>query len=220
MRTLEFPVAADPPVSICAGWIYAFGLYRPRWKIARHLNSDWSQAVLMAKRKSEDVIETFGRIIARHFETVLLEDEEYVITHVPAEEDHQLYLFLDCGRCATEALAEAIYSHLKHRDVLLASLLIQIKAKSRKQHQCTTDAERAENVKDIYAVTQSGLMTGKCVILVDDVLTSGATMRECADALKASGAKSVMGIALARTERARAPLFAFSDGEWTGGDAA
>lgn len=53
MRTLEFPVAADPPVSICAGWIYAFGLYRPRWKIARHLNSDWSQAVLMAKRKSE-----------------------------------------------------------------------------------------------------------------------------------------------------------------------
>jgi len=220
MRTLEFPVAADPPVSICAGWIYAFGLYQPRWKIARHLNSDWSQAVLMAKRKSEDVIETFGRIIARHFETVLLEDEEYVITHVPAEEDHQLYLFLDCGRCATEALAEAIYSHLKHRDVLLASLLVQIKAKSQKQHQCTTDAERAENVKDIYAVTQSGLMAGKCVILVDDVLTSGATMRECADVLKASGAKSVMGIALARTERAKAPLFAFSDGGWPGGDAA
>ena len=120
----------------------------------------------------------------------------------------------------TEALAEAIYSHLKHRDVLLASLLVQIKAKSRKQHQCTTDAERAENVKDIYAVTQSGLMTGKCVILVDDVLTSGATMRECADVLKASGAKSVMGIALARTERAKAPLFAFSDGGWPGGDAA
>ncbi len=220
MRTLAFPVANDPPASVCAGWIYAFGLYQPRWKIARHLNSDWSQAVLMAKRKSEGIIEGFGRIIARHLETILLDDNEYVITHVPAEEDHELYLFLDFKRCATEALASAIYAHLKHRDVLLASLLVQIRPKPRKQHQCTTDVERAENVKGIYAVTQSGLMAGKCVILVDDVLTSGATMRECADALKASGAKSVMGIALARTERARAPLFAFSDGEWPGGDAA
>ena len=220
MRTLEFPVADDPPASVCAGWIYAFGLYQPRWKIARHLNSDWSQAVLMAKRKSEGVIEGFGRIIARHLETVLLDDAEYVITHVPAEEDHELYLFLDFKRCATEALASSIYAHLKHRDVLLASLLVQIKTKPRKQHQCTTDAERAENVKGIYAVTQSGLMTGKCVILVDDVLTSGATMRECADALRSAGAKSVMGIALARTERARAPLFAFPDGGWPGGDAA
>lgn len=176
--------------------------------------------MLMAKRKSEGIIEGFGRIIARHLETILLDDNEYVITHVPAEEDHELYLFLDFKRCATEALASAIYAHLKHRDVLLASLLVQIRPKPRKQHQCTTDVERAENVKGIYAVTQSGLMAGKCVILVDDVLTSGATMRECADALKASGAKSVMGIALARTERARAPLFAFSDGEWPGGDAA
>lgn len=215
--------AADehPPERVCAGWIYAFGLYQPRWKIARHLNSDWSQAVLMAKRKSEGVIEGFGRIIARHLETLLLEDAEYVITHVPAEEDHKLYLFLDFKQCATEALASSIYAHLEHKNnVLLASLLVQIRPKARKQHQCTTDAERAENVRGIYAVTRSGLVTGKCVILVDDVLTSGATMRECANALKASSARSVMGIALARTERIKAPSFALSDDGWPGGDAA
>ena len=51
-------------------------------------------------------------------------------------------------------------------------------------------------------------MAGKIVILVDDVLTSGATMRECAEVLKSAGAKSVMGIALAKTDRIKAPVFA------------
>jgi hypoxanthine-guanine phosphoribosyltransferase len=40
---------------------------------------------------------------------------------------------------------------------------------------------------------------GRHVILVDDVLTSGATMRECARVLREAGARSVTGIALART---------------------
>ncbi|OGV70916.1 MAG: hypothetical protein A2283_22090 [Lentisphaerae bacterium RIFOXYA12_FULL_48_11] len=219
MKTIG--LTGDEPERICSGWIYTFGLYHPRWKIEKHLNSDWSQAVILAKRKSEGVIEGFGRIIARHLETTLLDDVEYVITHVPAEEDHELYLFMDFKRCATEVLASSIYSHLKERgNILLASVLAQIKAKPRKQHQCTSDAERAENVKGVYAVTQSGLISEKCVILVDDVLTSGATMRECADVIKAAGARSVMGIALARTERAKAPSFAMSDGGWPGGDAA
>lgn len=214
MRTLELPTATDTAPT-CAGWIYAFGLYQPRWKIARHMNSDWSQAVIMAKRKSEGVIEAFGRIIARHLEAVLLEDEEYVITHVPAEEEREQYLFLDFMRCATEALAEAIYSRLKDRHCILrATLLVQVKSKTRKQHQCTSDAERAENVRGIYAVTHSALAAGKYVILVDDVLTSGATMRECADVLRSAGVKSVMGIALARTERVRPPAFVMHGHDW------
>ena len=212
MKTLNMADEPDSLEPMRSGWIYAFGLYQPRWKIAQHLNSEWSQAVMLAKRRSETVIEGFGRIIARHLETVLLPDEEYIITHVPAEEDHELYLFLDFKRCATEVLAQAIYCHLKERaNVLMASVLIQVKPKSRKQRQCTSDKERAENVRGIYAATHSRFITGKCVILVDDVLTSGATMRECAEVLKSAGAKSVMGIALARTNRLKSPVFATSE---------
>ena len=221
MQVKTMSLETNPSEPVCSGWIYAYGLYQPRWQIAKHLNSDWSQAVIMAKQKSEAVIEGFGRIIARHLETVLLEDEEYVITHVPAEESHQLYLFLDIGRCATEVLAASIYTHLQQQaNILLATLLVQVKSKPRKQHQCTTDAERAANVNDVYAATKSSLIAGKCVILVDDVLTSGATMRECADVLRSAGARSVMGIALARTERLKAPSFTADNGCWTGDDAA
>jgi phosphoribosylpyrophosphate synthetase len=204
MKSIGLAMEPDQPESFCSGWIYAFGLYEPRWKIERHLSSDWTQAVVMAKRKSEAVIESFGMLIARHIEKVLVEGFDYLITHVPAEEDHELHLFLDLDRCATAILAAAIYSHLNnHANLLLADVLAQVKPKPRKQHQCRSDAERAQNVKDIYAVTRSHLTTGKCVILVDDVLTSGATMRECAIVLKNAGARSVMGIALARTARAK-----------------
>jgi predicted amidophosphoribosyltransferase len=155
----------------------------------------------MAKKKSEAAIESFGILIARHLERVLIENCNYLITHVPAEEDHELHLFLDSDRCATEILAASIYSHLKSANVLLAGVLSQTTHKARRQHQCRSDAERAQNVKGIYAVTRPGLVWRKCVILVDDVLTSGATMRECAIVLKNAGARNVMGIALARTAR-------------------
>lgn len=41
-------------------------------------------------------------------------------------------------------------------------------------------------------------MTGKSVIVVDDVATTGSTLSACASALKAAGASEVWGLALAR----------------------
>lgn len=219
MKTIG--ITDEPPERICSGWIYAFGLYYPRWKIARHLNSEWSQAVILAKRKSENVIGRFGQIIAKHLKSSLIDDMSYVITHVPAEEDHELYLFLDINRCTTELLAASIYANLQTKgNVSLETLLFQVKPKARKQHQCVTDTEREANVKDVYAVTNSALLQEKIIILVDDILTSGATITECAKVLKSAGALSVIGITLARTERAKKPRFISADNGWIGCEAA
>jgi orotate phosphoribosyltransferase-like protein len=54
-------------------------------------------------------------------------------------------------------------------------------------------------VKGLYAVSDRSVIPGRIIILVDDVLTTGATMRECAQALWAAGARTVMGVVLART---------------------
>jgi predicted amidophosphoribosyltransferase len=158
--------------------------------------------VILAKRKCEAVIARFGEIIAKHLETVLLAEEDYIITHVPTDDDNELYLFANYGLCTTELLAGAIYGNLKSRNnVLLAGLLTQVRQKERKQHQCRYESERFGNVKGIYAVTNPRLVENKNIIVVDDVITSGATMRECALELKKAGARNVMGIALARTEK-------------------
>ena len=60
-------------------------------------------------------------------------------------------------------------------------------------------AQRAENVKNAFVIEkQAPSLKGKSVLLIDDVCTTGATLRECAKILKRAGAQSVYGLTLAR----------------------
>jgi ComF family protein len=65
------------------------------------------------------------------------------------------------------------------------------------QTQTKTVAERRNNVAGAFTCREQQLK-GRQVLLVDDVATSGATLDACAMALKAAGAISVWGLALAR----------------------
>ena len=58
--------------------------------------------------------------------------------------------------------------------------------------------ERIENVFDSFKVADPLLVKGKKILLVDDIITTGATVSECARALKAAGAGRVIAISLAR----------------------
>ena len=49
------------------------------------------------------------------------------------------------------------------------------------------------------AFTASGVIKGKKVILVDDVMTTGSTVDLCAATLKKAGAKEVVVVCVART---------------------
>lgn len=59
-------------------------------------------------------------------------------------------------------------------------------------------AERERNVVRAYAVRRAERVRGRTLILVDDVTTTGATLRECARELKAAGAKEVRAVTLAQ----------------------
>ena len=63
---------------------------------------------------------------------------------------------------------------------------------------------RAENVRGAFSVRNVDRIRGRHVILIDDVLTTGATLEACARALKRSGAARVDGICLARVAKAAA----------------
>lgn len=64
-----------------------------------------------------------------------------------------------------------------------------------------TREERLQNVRDAFAATpkRAAALRGKSVLLIDDVLTTGATLNTCAEALQMAGAKDVQVLVLART---------------------
>jgi competence protein ComFC len=58
--------------------------------------------------------------------------------------------------------------------------------------------ERRANVRGAYAVLRPEGVRGKTALLVDDVFTTGATLGECAAALRKAGAKDVRALTVAQ----------------------
>jgi ComF family protein len=58
--------------------------------------------------------------------------------------------------------------------------------------------ERQDNVKGAFAVTDPARVKGKHVLLVDDLYTTGATVKECARVLRRAGASRVEVLTVAR----------------------
>ena len=57
---------------------------------------------------------------------------------------------------------------------------------------------RLQEVAGAFAVADAVRLRGRRVLLIDDVFTTGATLNECAGVLRASGAREVRVVALAR----------------------
>jgi predicted amidophosphoribosyltransferase len=68
--------------------------------------------------------------------------------------------------------------------------------------------ERWESVPGAFATRPGSQVDNLRVLLVDDVMTSGATLDSCAKALRGAGARSVVGLTVARAvlQNATEPL--------------
>lgn len=60
---------------------------------------------------------------------------------------------------------------------------------------------RRENVKNAYSIVDEDIISGKRILLIDDIITTGATLDECARTLYRGGAKAVVCACFARSEK-------------------
>jgi len=75
-----------------------------------------------------------------------------------------------------------------------------IRLRATQQQVGLSHAKRRRNVRGAFAVRQGaeGLIAGRHIVLVDDVVTSGATVEACVKAMQKAGAGAVSVLSLAR----------------------
>ncbi len=96
----------------------------------------------------------------------------------------------------SEIIAEEIS---KVRGIAVSKNVLRRK-KNTKDQTNFSPQQREENVRGAFVVTQPEMIRGKNVILVDDVITTGATLSECARMLKQAGAEKILGMTIAMVE--------------------
>jgi len=97
-----------------------------------------------------------------------------------------------------QAMLLALATALELGDVAAETLNKQIDARA--QSELGDREERSANISGAYYVPDPDLVEGKCVLLIDDVVTTGSTLDECAKALLAAGAARVVCASLARSD--------------------
>lgn len=66
-----------------------------------------------------------------------------------------------------------------------------IKHKKNKAQHSIKASERAENVKGVYKIADKNIVENKRILLIDDIITTGSTLGECAKILSKSGSVKV-----------------------------
>ncbi len=116
-------------------------------------------------------------------------DQEWVIIPVPLYQKRQNWRGFNQSTAMGQILSNSL--GLAYCDTLKRTrqTLPQVRLKS---------WQRRKNIKDAFSLTMNHELSTKNILLIDDVWTTGATLKECCYVLKKGGANKVWAITLAR----------------------
>jgi competence protein ComFC len=153
-----------------------------------------SRAVVLLKHEQ---IEPLGRWFATQLAEVVRGQNEGMVTDVivpvPLHRQRSRERGFNQVDLVGRPLAKLL--RLPYRPVLL------MRAKPRPEKHLLRSEERWEAVRGAFAMCEGGRVDNLRILLLDDVMTTGATLDACSRALRGAGAKSVLGLTIARAGR-------------------
>lgn len=129
----------------------------------------------------------FGHMLLETIEYYNLADELDVITFVPMYNKKEALRGYNQSKLMAEYVAEKL-------DKPLCNCLI--KTRHTKDQNKLGKIERQINLIDSFKIVNNTHLKSKKILIIDDIITTGATIRECGKVLVENGAKKVYGLAI------------------------
>lgn len=142
---------------------------------------------------SRGYAKVYGRLMAQCVRDHLTGTYD-LITWVPLSEQRRKARGYDQAMLLAESAA------LELGDVA-AETLVKVRDTSAQSALGKDDSARRANVLGVYRPTDPELIAGQRVLLMDDVVTTGSTLSECARTLRTAGAADVVCVTLARARK-------------------
>lgn len=101
------------------------------------------------------------------------------------------------GYNQAEAIAKGFCTSDQNKIFELQTKIISKKVNTLPQARITNRVARLKNIKNAFELNSHVMIEGRTIIVIDDVTTTGGTMTEIIQLLKKSGAKKVVGFAVA-----------------------
>lgn len=184
----------------------AFGVYEGRLKEAIHA---------LKYDRIEGAARGLGRMLAEAIEQLAGEaPEEMLVVPVPLHRSKSSQRGFNQARLlAAEAIGFVKKRHPGWRLTLAPRTLMRLRATASQAG--LNPHQRRLNVREAFWVSDAAAVAGRDILLVDDILTTGATAREAARVLMEAGAATVWVATLARAQRAsQAHGDAVEEEEW------
>jgi len=186
----------------------AFGLYQDRMQEAIHA---------LKYGRLQPAARGLGRMLAEAIAQLAAEaPTEMLVVPVPLHRSKFAERGFNQARSlAVHALEALRKTHPEWRLALAPSTLMRLRATESQAG--LTPRRRRSNVRAAFSVSDPAAVDSKHILLIDDILTTGATARAAALALVQAGAASVWVATLARARRInefnRGALATFEDAE-------
>lgn len=159
------------------------------WTAMWYYNGNVRHSLLLYKfynRRSYGAV--YGRLLAMMLSSKRLCDYD-ILTWVPVSRRRRWLRGYD----QVELIARSAGQELNTPAIAVLKKIKHTKPQSR----LPDYAQRKANVMGVFSVPDPALIAGKRILLLDDIITTGATVSECARVLLTAGAKEVSCAAVA-----------------------
>ena len=187
-RPFEFDIKGE---MMCAGCIKENPLYHSARSILVY--DDGSKNLILPFKHADrtELSNLFGKFLLRDYESMIADAD--MIIPVP------LYITRLLKRKYNQAALLAKYLSKKVNVAYEPNILYRKRNTVSQGHM--SRKERYDNVKGAFGIKSNKSVSGLKIILVDDVMTTGATINECTKILLKAGAEQVDVLTVARVIR-------------------